>query len=608
MLSVPTGSDAGGWKVLVYDERGQTILAPLLKVADLRRLGISLHLRLEAARLPVPDVTAVYFMRATSENISRLAQDLSARLYDQVQVHFVGQATPELLEELAQKTVRAGTSSLVQAVYDQHLDFVSLERDLFSLEMPESYRAFNDASVSEQEAERRLEQVVSGLFDVLCTLGAVPVIRCARNSAAEMVGRRLEELLRAQLLAPHSPFAVSDAQLPAQRPLLLLADRNVDLIAMLHHAWTYQALVHDLLGLQQNRVELPRTGDRGGGSVRYELDSSSDEFWAREAAQVFPAIALDIKQELERHQADLARVMPQESASTTGDEQSPLLLGSSNRELRGLLESLPELTERKRRLDLHTELATALLERIQARELDTHFQLEERLALHQSSLDRREVLQLLESGRGSLQDKLRLALIYYLSSAQRADDAQQEIERVLEAAGIPKVELRALLAYVRRTKAFNEGAFGQQGPTPSRSTQALQSLGSSLFSALGHTVKLLFPAPKHLYLTRILDTLIEHKPQQLPGIYDSYLMLDPKLPRGYSAPTRGKATSGSAAAFKEAIVFTIGGGNYFEYQNLQEYARQATGTRRIIYGTTELISPENFLTQLSVLASSGHKP
>lgn len=31
------------------------------------------------------------------------------------------------------------------------------------------------------------------------------------------------------------------------RPLLLIADRSADLTTMLHHTWSYQALVHDVL-------------------------------------------------------------------------------------------------------------------------------------------------------------------------------------------------------------------------------------------------------------------------------------------------------------------------------------------------------------------------
>ncbi len=38
---------------------------------------------------------------------------------------------------------------MVRQVYDQYIDFVSLERDLFSMNMDASYKAFNDPQVTE---------------------------------------------------------------------------------------------------------------------------------------------------------------------------------------------------------------------------------------------------------------------------------------------------------------------------------------------------------------------------------------------------------------------------------------------------------------------------
>lgn len=39
-----------------------------------------------------------------------------------------------------------------------------------------------------------------------------------------------------------------------QRPLFVLVDRNVDMATPLHHTWTYQALIHDVLVRSQSPV------------------------------------------------------------------------------------------------------------------------------------------------------------------------------------------------------------------------------------------------------------------------------------------------------------------------------------------------------------------
>jgi hypothetical protein len=49
---------------------------------------------------------------------------------------------------------------------------------------------------------------------------------------------------------------------------------------------------------------------------------------------------------------------------------------------------------------------------------------------------------------------------------------------------------------------------------------------------------------------------------------------------------------------REVIAFTIGGGCYAEYQNLQMVA---TDRRTISYGSTELVNASGFLAQLGQL-------
>lgn len=104
------------------------------------------------------------------------------------------------------------------------------------------------------------------------------------------------------------------------------------------------------------------------------------------------------------------------------------------------------------------------------------------------------------------------------------------------------------------------------------------------------------PANKDFHLTRVLDAVMELKDA---GGVDKFMYLDPKFPVN-SAPRKN-------TPFKDAIVFCIGGGNYAEMYNIMEYAKRAqnqgTGVpKRVIYGTTELLSPSQFLAQLALLS------
>lgn len=55
----------------------------------------------------------------------------------------------------------------------------------------------------------------------------------------------------------------------------------------------------------------------------------------------------------------------------------------------------------------------------------------------------------------------------------------------------------------------------------------------------------------------------------------------------------------------QAYVFMVGGGNYIEYQNLQDYCRRQ-GTRQITYGTSELMNARRFLAQVGIVGQWWH--
>jgi hypothetical protein len=59
-----------------------------------------------------------------------------------------------------------------------------------------SYAVLNDPKAGEFDIEAEVERVAKGLFSVIVTMGFIPVIRCPRGNAAEMVARQLDKKLR----------------------------------------------------------------------------------------------------------------------------------------------------------------------------------------------------------------------------------------------------------------------------------------------------------------------------------------------------------------------------------------------------------------------------
>lgn len=111
-------------------------------------------------------------------------------------------------------------------------------------------------------------------------------------------------------------------------------------------------------------------------------------------------------------------------------------------------------------------------------------------------------------------------------------------------------------------------------------------------------VKNLVVGTKNLPVTRIVDQLMEHKTSG--QMTDDYCYYDPKQLR----PSDGRSTTHNKTPFTQAYVFVVGGGNYIEYQNLQDYCKRQQISKYITYGTSQLMNARQFLQQLTDLGSS----
>ena len=152
-----------------------------------------------------------------------------------------------------------------------------------------------------------------------------------------MVARKLDQKIRDAIISSsrshgsstlfaHDSTGLSNLQRPcAYRVLhvppshclhvvvLLILDRNIDLVPMISHGWTYQALVSDCLDMKLNRVVITQPQKRS-----YDLDSK-DFFWAKNASEPFPHVAEDIDTELNKYKQDAAEITRSTGVSDIND-------------------------------------------------------------------------------------------------------------------------------------------------------------------------------------------------------------------------------------------------------------------------------------------------
>ena len=176
----PAGSSHNQWKILIYDATCRSIISPLLSVSQLRRRGVTLHLMINAEREPIPDVPAVYFVAPTKENLAIIAHDCAKGLYQRAHLNFVTKLDRSLMEDFAKLVVQSGSLETIGSVHDQYLDYVCMERSLFTLQKKNSYATYNGSGATDTSIEAAMSDIAYGLFSVVATLGYVPIIRCPK--------------------------------------------------------------------------------------------------------------------------------------------------------------------------------------------------------------------------------------------------------------------------------------------------------------------------------------------------------------------------------------------------------------------------------------------
>ncbi|KAK4988208.1 Vesicle trafficking between the ER and Golgi [Elasticomyces elasticus] len=160
------------WKVLIFDNLGRDVISSVLQVKDLRGWGITIHLNINAQRHAIPDVPALYLVEPTAANIERITSDLAKGLYSPAYVNFLSSIPRPLLEDFAAQTAAASTAESIAQVYDQYLNFIVTEPNLFSLGMgKETYWTMNSAQTSDEVIDENVDRIVTGLFSVAVTMG-----------------------------------------------------------------------------------------------------------------------------------------------------------------------------------------------------------------------------------------------------------------------------------------------------------------------------------------------------------------------------------------------------------------------------------------------------
>ena len=381
-----------GMKVLLLDECTTKTVAMVYSQTEILDKEVFLVERLEQAckHEVMKHLKACVFVRPTAGNLEVLKQELRRPRFSEYHIFFSNVVAGDALKGLAE----ADDGEVVRQVQEYYADYVPVNEALFSINQRQSLRLSTE--LRDAFHQDMFARNVTGLLSCLLSLKIQP--SCIRYAGASRVAKAVAAECAKQI-ADDGIFHFAQRGAGAG-PLLLVLDRADDAVTPLLSQWTYQAMVHELLGLNSNRVKLkgaPGVKDKDLEEV--VLSASVDAFYAANMFANFGDLGMAVKDLLDDYQR---QTKMNENIKSIEDMQS-------------FMERYPAFRSKSLNVSKHVALISELSRLVDVYRLMDVSQLEQDVACNDDkSTQWREVLQRLNDSAVKAPDKLRLAMLYAL--------------------------------------------------------------------------------------------------------------------------------------------------------------------------------------------------
>ncbi|GLT29913.1 hypothetical protein SLA2020_047450 [Shorea laevis] len=236
--------DISGMKVLILDSQTVCIVSVVHSQSELLQKEVFLVELVDSiskSKESMSDLKAVYFVRPTSENIQHLQCQLSNPRFGEYHLFFSNMLKDTQIHILAD----SDEWEVVQQVQEFYADFTAIDALHFTLNMSSNHQYVLPAVVDPSSLPHYCDQVVDVMAAVFLALKQRPLIRYSGTSdITQGIAHDTYKLMYQQ------ESGLFDFRRMEMSSLLLIVDRRDDHVTPLLSQWTYQAMVHELLNIQ----------------------------------------------------------------------------------------------------------------------------------------------------------------------------------------------------------------------------------------------------------------------------------------------------------------------------------------------------------------------
>jgi vacuolar protein sorting-associated protein 45 len=321
-----------------------------------------------AAREKMRHLRCLCLVRPSPETIQLLIDELRDPKYGEYYLYFTNVVKKSSMERLAE----ADDHEIVKTVQEHFADYIVINPDVFSLGMMLPKQRIWTSSPDTWNPDA-LQRSAEGLIAVLLSLKKKPLIRYEKSSP---LTRKLASEVRYLITQEEQLFDFRKVDTP---PILLILDRREDPVTPLLTQWTYQAMVHHLIGINNGRVDLSEVPDIRPELQEIVLSQDQDPFFKKNMYLNFGDLGGNIKDYVEQYQYKTKNNADIESIS----------------DMKRFIEEYPEFRKLSGNVSKHVTLVSELSRRVAAENLLEVSELEQSLACNDNHNADLKVSQLL---------------------------------------------------------------------------------------------------------------------------------------------------------------------------------------------------------------------
>ncbi|CAO3627560.1 unnamed protein product [Cunninghamella blakesleeana] len=580
---------AGQWKLVVVDSLSLKILNSACKMYDILEENVMVE-NIEKPRTPYPSVEAVYILTPCIESCSRLVDDFSRKegpMYAAAHVHFINGLDNEVFDDFTRKLNAANAAKYIQGLKEMYVDFVVREPNVYSLDDDRKFLALfgNDSSKGGNRSSSignldvELDDMAKQILCLCATLGENPEIRYHRPLDVQGTINRnipwnLAKLVQAELdnFCKVNPDFPPPRDPPLPRGTLIILDRTIDPIAPFLHEFTYQAMLADLLPVEDTSAGLKYTYEY----TQEDGTSKEVDITLNEQDTVYTNIRhMHIANTTEQLIDDFNKFVAENKGSSGG--QSTV---RSLNDMKQMIANLPQFQEMKTKFSAHMTVASDCMNEFTKQNLETIGLVEQNMACGETPdgnapknlVD--ELVPILDDPYTSQMIKTRLIMLWIATS----DKVDAE-------------ELQLLLAHARLDQEYKDAIdnltlLGVQLSKSANRTVVKRVVEGHVKGTIDQS---LFPL---LRVTEPVNSKTDASPKkQVPQL------------RVYKTQWHKKSSGNNPATKPPSgppiIIFVAGGITYSEIRSAYELAESFD--REVYIGSTHTIAPEKFVEALGQL-------